>query len=114
MLRVLVQQFHDLLRAVAGEFAAEHVDVGPESMKRVAATVHGGEAVPGLHPVDKPLLVRQREVARGVREDHRVIILQVVQGKLRHRGRHRRSPAGQEHLVFRLVGREFFQVGLGI
>ena len=88
------------------ELAANHLNVGPEAVERVARAVHPDEAMPGLHPVDEALRVRQRQVASGVREDDGVVALEVFRAELAQHLLERRVPFRPSPLGLRLLGLE--------
>ena len=86
MLRVFVQAFHAELRAVMVELAAEHVNVGRPSVKRVARRMNADERVAGLDPVKQPLRIGHRQFAGGADENHAVVILQRFRRQFLQRG----------------------------
>src|ERR1039458_3263617 len=81
VLRVLVQTFHAHLRAVMRKFAAEHRHKIRPAVKRVARRMDANERMAGLDPVEKALLVGNRQITGGAGENHAVVILQPLRRK---------------------------------
>ena len=70
------------LGTVGLELAAERLDVGGIPVEGVTAGVHADQGVAAFDPADEAVLVGDGQVAGGVGEDHRVHVLQLIQGQL--------------------------------
>ena len=112
MALVLVDGLDRDLRAVGLEFTAQHFEIGLEAVESVAARVHGDERAAALHPVDKALAVGQGQVARGVGEDDRVILLQICRAEFGEARLERCVVARLRGFDLGFAGLPLFQVGL--
>src|SRR4051812_23623023 len=78
MLRVLVDAIDlCLLPVMMFKLATDHFHIGVEWLmppESVGSRVHSYKPFAGLDPIEKRLLIREREIARGVGENDGIII----------------------------------------
>src|SRR5262245_52069856 len=68
MVRVLIDAFYVYLRSVSLEFAANHFDVRIQwivPLEGIGGRMHTHKALARFYPIQKSLLIRQRQVAGG-------------------------------------------------
>src|SRR5882724_12085080 len=94
------------------KFTAQHINISRPMVERVGRGVNADEGVSGLDPIQKTLLVGNRQISRCAGENHAVVIFQIVRRQFLQRNFQGVFPCvlgGFEGRLVR-VGRVLFQV----
>ena len=76
---VLVDAIHFGLRVMLFEFSADHFDIRIHAVlavKRVGGRMHSDESFAGFNPIEKGLLIRERQYASCIGKDYAVVIFE--------------------------------------